>query len=573
MTANIVSEEKDIPVQNELALAKLLEAAYVLQEHNRKMQKPAPPHEPAAELPATNRPVPTATIAPESARTDRSPNDYTFILAQIVETQRQIQVRQLDLQEAISLLVGRLLEMTHAGGAAIGVVEGQMLHYRAVAGRMTLPAGTEISVEKALSAASLRRGQIIRCGDVGSERSLDAAECQRRGIHALIAVPIYHDAGIAGSVELYFSGSQTFSEQDVHTCQLMTGLVTVALARANELTLKKSLATERAAMLETLERLKPNLAALVDTQAARQSAPVPATLATPRSEPAVLCRKCGNELEEDEQFCGRCGSPRSSSYEPPTMQSKVASLMNLQPAPKKSAASAPGQDTSREEKVELSEDVALHDVALHEDDDRLAKTVAPANKLELTILPTDQAEDAEDEVRAAEPERTTSTGSSSPATLETATNWSSAAAARDFLEHLGPPKRDDALARFWKSRRGDVYLALAVLLVAVAIRFGLWSDRPVGASGNPTAATARHKPADADLSFFDRILVNLGLAEAPAPVEDKGNPETQVWIDLHTALYYCPGTDLYGKTPTGKYTTQRDAQLDQFEPAYRKVCN
>jgi hypothetical protein len=572
MTLNIVSEEKDIPVQNELALAKLLEAAYVLQEHNRKMQKPAPPHEPAVELPAASHPVHNATSAPEAVKSERSPNgDYTFILAQMVETQRQIQVRQLDLQEAISLLVGRLIEMTHAGGAAIGMVEAQMLRYRAVAGRMTFPAGTEVPVEKALSAASLRKGQVMRCGDVGSERSLDAVECRRRGIHALIAAPIYHDAGIAGSVELYFSGSQTFSEQDVHTCQLMAGLVTEALARDNELALKKSLATERAAMLETLEKLKPNLAALVDTQAARQSAPVPATLATPSSEPVVLCRKCGNELEADEQFCGKCGSPRSGVYEPPTMQSKVASLMNLQPPLKKGAATAPGQDKAHDENVALNEDLALP-----EDDNHFseaAEPANPANKLELTILPTNLAEEAEDDAISAEPGNAEPAAASSPATLETATNWSSAAAARDFLEQLGPPKRDVALARFWKARRGDVYLALAVLLVAVAIRFGLWSDRPVGASGNPTAATARHKPADADLSLFDRILVNLGLAEAPTPVEDKGNPETQVWVDLHTALYYCPGTDLYGKTPTGKYTTQRDAQLDQFEPAYRKVCN
>jgi hypothetical protein len=41
---------------------------------------------------------------------------------------------------------------------------------------------------------------------------------------------------------------------------------------------------------------------------------------------------------------------------------------------------------------------------------------------------------------------------------------------------------------------------------------------------------------------------------------------------VHTALYYCPGADLYGKTPNGKLTSQRDAQLDQFEPALRKTC-
>jgi hypothetical protein len=78
---------------------------------------------------------------------------------------------------------------------------------------------------------------------------------------------------------------------------------------------------------------------------------------------------------------------------------------------------------------------------------------------------------------------------------------------------------------------------------------------------------------DADLSAFDKLLISLGLAEPPEAPEYRGNPDTQVWVDLHTALYYCPGSDLYGKTPQGKITSQRDAQLDQFEPANRKACD
>ena len=69
------------------------------------------------------------------------------------------------------------------------------------------------------------------------------------------------------------------------------------------------------------------------------------------------------------------------------------------------------------------------------------------------------------------------------------------------------------------------------------------------------------------------MLIQLGIAEAPDPVPDKGNPGVQVWVDSHTALYYCPGADLYGKTEKGRFTTQREAQLDQFEPAYRKACD
>jgi len=152
-------------------------------------------------------------------------------------------------------------------------------------------------------------------------------------------------------------------------------------------------------------------------------------------------------------------------------------------------------------------------------------------------------------------------------------DWSSAASARAFLEQLAA-QRPGTWNRFWNARRGDIYLAIAVILVACAIRWGIWSSHPVNATGSPSAAAAAHRqPAsDADLSWFDRMLVNLGLAEAPEPPAYKGNPETQVWVDLQTALYYCPGTDLYGKTPKGKFTTQHDAQLDQFEPAYRKAC-
>jgi hypothetical protein len=160
------------------------------------------------------------------------------------------------------------------------------------------------------------------------------------------------------------------------------------------------------------------------------------------------------------------------------------------------------------------------------------------------------------------------------ATVPPKADWSSAAAAREFLEQVSSGKQRSALGRFWDTRRGDIYLAIAVILVAFVIRWGIWSNHPVSATAAPVppAAAAQHKAPDADLSMFDRMLISLGLAEAPEVPEDKGNPSTQVWVDLRTALYYCPGNDAYGKTPKGKFMTQRDAQLDSYEPAYRKTC-
>src|SRR5581483_8971708 len=150
-------------------------------------------------------------------------------------------------------------------------------------------------------------------------------------------------------------------------------------------------------------------------------------------------------------------------------------------------------------------------------------------------------------------------------------DWSSAASAKDFLQQLAGNKNSGGLAQFWSARRGDIYLAISVILVICVIVWGMMSRRPAGTnSAQSGTATPHQKAPDADLSLWDRMLIELGLAEAPAPPEDKGSPGVQVWVDERTALYYCPGTDLYGKTPKGKFESQREAQLDQFEPAYRK---
>jgi ribosomal protein L40E len=121
-------------------------------------------------------------------------------------------------------------------------------------------------------------------------------------------------------------------------------------------------------------------------------------------------------------------------------------------------------------------------------------------------------------------------------------------------------------ANFWQGladfrakllfHRADVYLGAAVLVAVLAL---LWP--------------AARAPRRAALSPMQRLLVTVGLAEVPAPaVHLQGDPGIQVWVDPHTALYYCPGEEQYGKTADGRFGTQREAQIDRFEPAARSVC-
>ncbi len=129
------------------------------------------------------------------------------------------------------------------------------------------------------------------------------------------------------------------------------------------------------------------------------------------------------------------------------------------------------------------------------------------------------------------------------------------------------------MAHQWQTRRANIYIGIAAVILVIVISG--WGMRPAttAVAGNAMAASGQREVAQAPkLTAFESLLVSLGLAEAPPAPIYMGNPDTQVWVDVHTALYHCPGSELFGKTADGKLTTQRDAQQDQFEPANRKAC-
>ncbi len=112
----------------------------------------------------------------------------------------------------------------------------------------------------------------------------------------------------------------------------MAGLITEALTRDSQGAWKESLATERASMLETLEKLKPNLVALLEASSAKDPTAQKVDAGAVAAATPFVCRKCGHELVGEEQFCGKCGSPRINDVGPPSMQSKVASMRRMQEA-------------------------------------------------------------------------------------------------------------------------------------------------------------------------------------------------------------------------------------------------
>jgi hypothetical protein len=537
----ISAEEK--PALDETTFQQLLEAAHVLQEQKA--------------FEAANRPKPNPAEA----------------IKKIVETQELLRLQSGDLQVAANLIAERLQEITQATGVAIAVVRENRLEYCAATGDAARLTGSQLPLDSGLSAD----------GRLTTEFSQGHADKQS------MALPLHHEGKLAGLLEIRFANADSIEEPDMRSCQLMAGLMTEAIARAADKEWRQALAAERAAMLEALERIKPQLERLAvgsaenvappaekkivepgapriepEPEIMEPRVPIPVSESSAKSGRETICPQCGYQFGEQELFCGRCGSARPADTLPSgDLQSKWASMWRLQQAT---------EAKQREDVVEEDgEETAFSSPEVSE----RSLSYQPSSELspELKkVMAQFSEESGEPEAESLNEPRLETGGDTeeslvpvSPATQEPAESpspWGSAGKARRWLESLHP----QSAAGVWLAKhRADVYVGAAVVLLLIVLSG--WGMRPA------ENHTQSKNPAQPSLTLFERLLVSLGLAETPPAPVYLGNPNAPVWVDLHTALYYCADADLYGKTPGGKFTTQRDAQMDQFEPAARRNCD
>ena len=531
-----VIREREKPALDETTFQQLLEAAHVLQEQKG--------------FEVTNRPRP----------------DPTEALAQIVETQEYLRSQASNLQAASNVIVERLQKITHATGVAVAVVRENRLEYCSATGDAASLTGSSLPLDSSLSPD----------GRLTTEFSREHAD------RPSMALPLHHEGNLAGLLEIRFADADSIQEPEMRSCQLMAGLMTEAIARAADKEWRQKLAAERAAMLEALERIKPQLERLAVEPAKSAAAPpeeiiesaekvaapepeiperditLPFSQSSAKSGRETVCPQCGYQFGEQELFCGRCGTARPSALPSGDLQSKWASLWHLQQA----------AEQEQREEAEVIPPAITEVPPPSEISHELSLELSPELKNIIDQFP-DEPVNSEAELESDSPlvidgERSEDTPASEsvPETAKSLSPWSSATKTHAWLESL----QAKSAGGIWLAKhRADLYVGAAVVLLLIVLLGG--GIRPA-----ETHAQAKNPPQPS-LTLFERLLVDLGLAETPPTPVYLGNPNAKVWVDLHTAQYYCADSDLYGKTAGGRFTTQRDAQMDQFEPAARKNCD
>jgi hypothetical protein len=519
---------------DEAAFQELLAAAFVLQQHNQLDDNPS-----------------------------TSP---TEVVTEIVRIQRLIRGGESNLVETARLISEQAHKFTKADGVAIGIVSGEDVIYLAAIGIASRDLGRRFRQNDSLSENCIRTGLTFQTSNTYDDRRMDPLR-DFADVRSFVGVPVSFANKVAAVLEMRFRTANAFTEGDVHNCELIAALVKELITQAgqsrgpreNRRTGSQSSDVRPGEIESTSTREneiqdRENEAVKIDALRVQFADPQNAELppiregndkeqrvaehatnpvAEASSNGAAVCRGCGQHFAKEEVFCGKCGMKRTMDADGP-LQAKWASLWYMNQARPLSANEENG--TEVEENVgalSLARPHKLEEDDSYETDERVAHDSDETSNSALSLH--------SDKIAIEE-------AASQPLHVE-------------WLPDANSPAPENWLQRQWRVNRANFYLGGAALLL-IAVLSGLGST---SYSSAPTNGP--------QLSLFERMLVGLGIAEAPQSAAKLGNPDTPVWVDLHTALYYCPGSEQYGRTDGGKIATQRSAQMDQFEPAHRKVCN
>lgn len=172
---------------------------------------------------------------------------HTDNLAQIIATQTRLAEAELDLGLFLDLVVQQMQELTPASGAAVELVEGEEMVYRAASGSVAPFVGLRLAMGSSLSGLCVRTATVLMSADTEQDPRVDRAACRKIGVASMVVAPLLLAGKAVGVLKIMASHPNAFSATDVQTLQLMAGLLGSELGHQVDFENNQRLLAERTA--------------------------------------------------------------------------------------------------------------------------------------------------------------------------------------------------------------------------------------------------------------------------------------------------------------------------------------
>jgi diguanylate cyclase (GGDEF)-like protein/PAS domain S-box-containing protein len=176
-------------------------------------------------------------------------------LHRIIELQRAVAAAELDVQGVMKLICERTQELTGAHAAAVLLLEGDRLRYGAATGYLAEHVGGTISL-RSLSGWAFLNNMSASTNDADRDARVHQRAAKRFAMRSMIVVPLRHGDKPIGLLQVSSRDADAFGDDDVHTLDLVSVVLSAAMSHAAEFEAKRA-EVEALAQFEAIYRDSP----------------------------------------------------------------------------------------------------------------------------------------------------------------------------------------------------------------------------------------------------------------------------------------------------------------------------
>lgn len=167
----------------------------------------------------------------ERKRAEEAARQQARQLAAIVEAQRKLAITDASSEELMENIAEMARQLIGAEGGVFEAIDGDELHYRAVAGLAIRSRGLRLSRKDSMSGEALRLDRTLRCDETETDPRVDVAACRQVGARSMVVTVLRSAQGPLGIIKVFASQPGRFTDVDASALELLAESLGAVLER------------------------------------------------------------------------------------------------------------------------------------------------------------------------------------------------------------------------------------------------------------------------------------------------------------------------------------------------------
>jgi len=149
-------------------------------------------------------------------------------ISAVIKAQYTVAVSNFDLRGKLVYIIEQARRITNAGGAVIGLRNGDEIVCFARAGFLGPPLGARLDPYSGISGECIRTGELLYCEDTETDSRVNLSACRQLRIRSVVAFPlILHET--CGVVEIFSDWAGAFGDRERRTLKMLAAQIIEAL--------------------------------------------------------------------------------------------------------------------------------------------------------------------------------------------------------------------------------------------------------------------------------------------------------------------------------------------------------